>query len=213
MASFDDLYALIEPELASAPPSVSLRWATLRAARRFAQESRTLRMPCVLDTVARQSLYQLVANWPVNGGEQAAEQAAVDVIGCRAVEVDGTPYMPASPQTFAQSRGCEEFVVYEPDEIEIFPTPTSAKAGALAATVVLMPKVAATVLPRKLVKLYAEQIAAGAVAILKAMPNEAWSDPVGAREKQAWFDSEISSARAQADMQAMPHGFRVKAYP
>jgi len=214
MAALDEIYELILPQLAGAPPDPALRWAVVRAARRFCQESRALRMPVTVDLVAGTAAYRLVPNWPVSDVDAAAEREAVDVIGVQAVEVDGRPYTPRLPQTFSQlGSACGVFVIYEPDEIEIFPTPSESKADGLAATVVLVPKISATTLDRKLRVQYADQVSTGALALLKAMPNEAWSDPKGAADSEASFRADIGIARARSDMQALPHGFHVRAYP
>lgn len=213
MAALDEIYELILPQLAGAPPDIALRWAVVRAARRFCQESRALRMPVTADLVAGTAAYRLVPNWPVSDVDSMAEREAVDVIGVQAVEVDGRPYTARLPQTFSQlGDACGVFVVYEPDEIEIFPTPSESKSDGLAATVVLVPKIAATTLDRKLRVQYADQVGTGALALLKAMPNEAWTDPKGAADAEKSFGADIGIARARADMQALPHGFHVRAY-
>lgn len=206
MASFDSIVALVRPQAALCP-EVSLRWAILQAARRFCQETRYLRRPIVLDQALGYGRYKLVPNWLALNTDQEVERDALDVIGIKAVEVDGVPLTPDSPERFPQTYGAGRVVIYEPDEIEIFPWTDAAVSQAIAAQCILRPKIDATVLPTSIVTLYADQIAYGALSLLKQMPSSAWSDPPGAARSAAEFTKAIGMARYRADRQGSPRGF------
>lgn len=212
MAVLDDVLDLMRPHLGGGCPEISMKWAALQAARELCREARCLRRTIEIDTIAGYSRYRVEPNWLAITDEQVADRAAVEVIGFKAVEVEGTPCDPEGPESFRQTEGDGYVVIYEPDEIEIFPAPSTSSTGALRVNSILSIKAAATVIPSQLGPRYRDLIASGARAVLEEMPNETWSNPSMATWRRQQFMTGIASARTRADMQARPRGFRVKAY-
>lgn len=211
--SLDPVLDAIRPEVGGDCPEPTLQWAALRAARQFCQESRALRRTLVLDIKSGLRIYRLEPNWLALTDAALADRDAVEVIGVKAVEVGGVPYDPAGPEQFREDGGGGLVVIYEPNVVEIFPSPPADVPSGLKVSAVLRPKREATLLPERLTTMYCEQIARGAIAVLKGMYNESWSDSKGAADKQSEFVDDIGIARARADIQGRPRGFHVKCYP
>lgn len=212
MAVLDDVLDLMRPHLGGGCPEISMKWAALQAARELCREARCLRRTIEIDTIAGYSRYRAEPNWLAITDEQLAQRDAVEIIGFRAIEVEGTPYDADGPEAFSQRDGGGRAVIYEPDEVEIFPEPTESLAAGLRLNAVLSIKASAALIPEQLGSRYRDLIASGARAILEEMPNETWSNPQAAAWRRQQFVTGIASARTRADMQARPRGFRVKAY-
>lgn len=213
MATYDAILDLVRPQLALAP-EVSMRWATLMAMRRFCQESRYWRETVTLDVNLGQERYKLLRNWLAITQDQLDERDNAEMVGIQAVQVDGEPYEFSGALAQRQQGSSGRYAVaYPPDEVSIFPLPDSTIASGLQVSVVVRPKPNATVLPQDVVTMFAEQIGGGALAILKRMKGEPWSDAAGAIEHESVFRDEIAIAQANADRQHRPRGFRVKAHP
>ncbi len=196
--SFDPVTALMRPRLEA--PEPTMEWAALEAARQFCTKARAYRDFVVLDLKAGYPTYTLVPNVFVLTDQDVEARDAVEVIGVESVEVDGIPYDPASPEsTGRDSDGV--YVYYPMDTVQIFKPPEADLVSGLRVRVVLRPKPMATGLPDRLTARFASEIATGAVALLKEMPEEAWSDPRGAALSGAMFEEFVSNERVKADLQ------------
>ncbi len=207
MSGLDAILDVMRPQVADCP-DVSLIWAAMQAARQLCREARCYRHTVAVDIRAGYGRYRLVPNWFAFTDEATAERDSVQVIGVKAVQIGGVPYEPSSPEEFNAPDGYGRVVIYEPDEVEVFPVPAVDRDGGLTVNCVLNLKASATMIPFALQALYGDQIAKGGIAALKAMPNVAWSDPRGAAGIKAEFDADIAMARFRADKQGRPRAFR-----
>lgn len=182
-----------------------MRWGIQQAVRQFCQHTRYLRESIVISQVAGQSRYKLAPNWLAITQEDLDYRNSLDVIGVKAIEVDGSPFRQATPELASGSSGV--YVLYEPDEVVIFFASDSSKPGNIEVSCVLRPKIDTFIVPASIATLYAGQVANGALARLKMMPNEAWTDMNGAALNNALFNTEMDLARFRADRQGATKGF------
>lgn len=213
MATLDPILDLIRPQIALCP-EVSMQWATVMAARRFCHETRFLRESSLVDTVAGQQRYRALKNWEVPTPDLQSIRDNVEIVGIYSVEInDVFPYGFSSPREFPQSTlGNDLVILYPPDEFAVFDDALETKTAGIKVDVIVQPIIGASVLPDRLIVLHNWRIVLGAVAILKGMHNEAWSDKPGSLEKESEFRDEIGIAQARSDMQHRPRHFRVKPY-
>lgn len=213
MATLDPILDLIRPQIALCP-EVSMQWATVMAARRFCQETRFLRETSLVDTVEGQQRYRAVKNWDASTPELAQIRDNVEIIGIYAAQVGAdAPQGFSSPREFPQTITNNDLcILYPPDQVAIFDANIGTTQYGLRLEVILQPVVAATVVPDRLITLHDRRIATGAIAILKAMHNEAWTDKPGSLDSESEFRDEIAIAQVRSDMQHRPRMFRTVPY-
>lgn len=92
----------------------------------------------------------------------------------------------------------------------LYVTPTPNEAGKVATLLcAFAPRFTASVLPDVLVGRYAEAVASGALAILKRMPGNAWTDPQGAVTAYQLFQLRKAEARIEYESGRVAGSLRV----
>lgn len=214
MAGYAEVLDLMRPMLGGSCLDVSLRWAALQATRRLCQTSRCYQRSLHVSAAAGYTRYQVtLADWLVVTDAEETERDNAEILGIKELQVGCDPYVAAGPASFRDSSGRDVAVYYPPDQFEIFAVPTRDVVDGIKVQTILRPKLGATELPAMVIALYAEQIARGAVGMLKLQPNEAWSDPAYGAALDSQFRTDVALATADADRQYRARGFRVKAYP
>lgn len=103
---------------------------------------------------------------------------------------------PRGAMKWGVSKGEPSHYALLPNFIEIAVDPTPVAVATLTLSAALAPTLAATTLPDLLVDRHFEAISEGAKAVLKRMPNQAWSDPASAQMHAALAAKAAHDARA-----------------
>lgn len=86
----------------------------------------------------------------------------------------------------------------EPDKYILVPKPSSAIVDAIYLKVVLKPSQDCATLPDNLLEEYKQVIINGALAMIKAEVEKAWSDPQGAAMRNSFYENAIGPAKTRA---------------
>ena len=176
-------------------PTITLRRAYVRALREWCQQTQWLRTAVSGSTVADTRQYSL-GNDPY-----------LDVIGILAMQgsqsqSQGIQYWPIVPSDSGQwdpnmNPGMPVRYQYVAEaQFAVDPLPDAVYG--LLITLIVQPKEGATQIPAAPLLKYSNEIEAGALAYLLAVPGQPWSDPQGAVVQGKAFRSGISNGKAEA---------------
>ena len=176
-------------------PTITLRRAYVRALRDWCKQTQWLRTAVSGVTVANSRQYSL-GNDPY-----------LDVIGVFAMQgsqsqSQGIEYWPIVPSDSGQwdpnmQPGMPVRYQYLPEaQFAVDPLPDDAYD--LLITLIVQPKEGATQIPAAPLLKYSNEIEAGALSYLLAVPGQPWSDPQGALLQGRVFRSGISNGKAEA---------------
>ena len=176
-------------------PTITLRRAYVRALREWCQQTQWLRTAVSGFTIADARQYSL-GNDPY-----------LDVIGILAMQgsqsqSQGIQYWPIVPSDSGQwdpnmNPGMPVRYQYVAEaQFAVDPLPDAVYG--LLITLIVQPKEGATQIPAAPLLKYSNEIEAGALAYLLAVPGQPWSDPQGAVVQGKAFRSGISNGKAEA---------------
>lgn len=176
-------------------PTITLRRAYVRALREWCQQTQWLRTAVSGSTIADARQYSL-GNDPY-----------LDVIGVFAMQgsqsqSQGIQYWPIVPSDSGQwdpnmQPGMPVRFQYLPEaQFAVDPLPDAVYG--LLITLIVQPKEGATQIPEAPLLKYSNEIEAGALSYLLAVPGQPWSDPQGALLQGRVFRSGISNGKAEA---------------
>jgi hypothetical protein len=179
-------------------PTVTLRRAYMRALREWCQQTQWLRTNVPGATVADIAQYSL------------GNDPQLDIVGIFAMQASlVTTASAAGPSIWglaaSDSSGWNPNVqpeqptryCYLPEaQFAIYPTPD--QVYNLSITVILAPKEGAVQAPQAPLQKYSNDIEEGALAYLRDIPGEPWSDKAAAVMNQRAFQSGISNGKAEA---------------
>ena len=199
MATHDALYPLILPDVPQcAFPTVDT--AINRAAQEFCRGSL-----CWADT-------QTVSLLPNVREYAITVPADADLVVVRRASIDKRMMRGESnaQEIIDRREGFGEPAIYAVLGSTLYVTPTPNEAGKVATLLcAFAPRFTASVLPEVLVGRYAEAIASGALAILKRMPGNAWTDPQGAVTAYQLFQLRKAEARIEYESGRVAGSLRV----
>lgn len=176
-------------------PTITLRRAYVRALREWCQQTQWLRTAVSGSTIADARQYSL-GNDPY-----------LDVIGVFAMQgsqsqSQGIQYWPIVPSDSGQwdpnmQPGMPVRFQYLPEaQFAVDPLPDAVYG--LLITLIVQPKEGATQIPEAPLLKYSNEIEAGALSYLLAVPGQPWSDPQGAVAQGKAFRAGISNGKAEA---------------
>lgn len=215
MAQLSSLLPLVRVHVNGCPtPTIlaQLQWAT----REFCRRSRFLRQSVEFPVARGLTLYPL-----------ASTIAETEMFEIDAVTVDGAPLEPTGPKEVAPDALASEPVetddetgepIYQsaepthywhepPSDLLLWPTPS--KAGAGAASLILLPELGSALLPDAIARKYSDAISYGAMSQLFLMPGSTWSNPAMAEVYDRRFGAEIENAKSEAARQHRRRNYRV----
>ena len=175
-------------------PTITLRRAYVRALREWCQQTQWLRTAVSGFTIADARQYSL-GNDPY-----------LDVIGVFAMQgsqsqSQGIQYWPIVPSDSGQwdpnmQPGMPVRFQYLPEaQFAVDPLPNAVYG--LLITLIVQPKEGATQIPEAPLLKYSNEIEAGALSYLLAVPGQPWSDPLKAAQNEKVFRSGISNGKAE----------------
>jgi hypothetical protein len=178
-------------------PSTTLRHAYMRAYREFCQQSQWLR------TNIPGATTPLVSQYAMGNDPQ------LDIMGIFAMQGTRTANTPPGPQTFtitvsdsanwdpnfpAQQPNCYQYI--PEGQFALYPTPDIIYP--LLITLIIAPKEGAVNVPESPLVKWSNDIEAGALEYLLALPGMPWTDKATALAKGKEFRSGISNAKTDA---------------
>lgn len=191
MAALTDLRPRVQPHVPGCPlPMIDA--AIIDALIDFCNRSRAYRFsPAEIDVVASTAIYA-VSDLP----------AETEIAWLLAAELDDipidTPDTGSVPQSYATEEGTPSMaVVVSATEIALRKVPS--EAGGLRVRLALRPTLTAITFPDEFNALFREQIAAGALARLYAMPKKPWTATELVEDSRNQFDQAILDASYRAD--------------
>jgi hypothetical protein len=191
MAALTALRPKVQPHVSGCPLPV-IDDAILDAVIDFCNRSRAYRF-----TPAEITVVASTANYTVSGLPTGTEIAWLLAAEYDDLPID-TPDTGSIPQSWATEEGeVTAAVMYSATQIGLRKVPDEAQT--LNVRLALRPSLAATTFPDEFNALYREQIAAGALARLYAMPKQPWSAPELVADCRNQFDDCILAAEFRAD--------------
>lgn len=178
-------------QLVRQAPNATLIGAYIRAARKFCRETRWYRATLAGVTEADTRVYSL------------GSDPYLEVLGLKAVSAEpvgggkATPLGVSNTTTWVEggTPGTPRRYAYVPEaQVALDPIPDAVYP--LTLTLVLQPKVGATVVPDGLLVKWDQTLQHGALAYLFDIPGMPWSDPLKSDMNRRAFQSGINNARA-----------------
>ena len=183
----DNLFGGVIVEATDCPEALALLMLS-RSAREFCTESGIWEED--LEPI------QLVAGAPEYDLDPQETGEVVRVVSATLDGADIDTTIPNDlPPTWRTDTGTPTAVMIEVETVRPYPTPTS--AGTLVIRAALRPKLGTTSIPRAIEE-WGEEIAAGALARLKAQADKPWSDRGAVAAYRETFKDAISAAQARA---------------
>jgi len=178
-------------------PTPTLRHAYMRAFREFCQQSQWLRTNIPGLTVANTPQYSM------------GNDPQLDIMGIFAMQGTRNANTPPGPQTFPivpsdSSNWDPNFPAQQPNRYQYIPegqfalNPTPDIVYPLVITLIIAPKEGAVNVPESPLIKWSNDIEAGALEYLLALPGMPWTDKVTATAKGKEFRSGIANAKADA---------------
>jgi hypothetical protein len=174
-------------------PTPTLVQAYRDAARKFCGESRWLRRELSVAIIAGQRDYALVAP----AGEPLLEIIGARVVTARSSSGRAHIVNPSDPMGWTPSMqpGRIASFAYVPEaSIAVWPLPR--EDGELIVTVECQPTMAALHVPDDLLSKWDQKLSDGALAYLRALPGQPWTDKEDAVRRAASFQASINNAKA-----------------
>jgi len=176
-------------------PTATLRRAFVRALREWCQQTQWLLMTLQGSTVANQQQYSL------------GDDPQLDIIGVKAISASQTgptgiqtwPLVASDSTTWDPNMpaGLPTKYCYIP-EAQFALQPIPSLVFGLTLTIILQPKEDAVNIPQAPLMKYSNEIEAGALAYLLAVPGQPWSNPAEAARREREFRAGISNGKADA---------------
>jgi len=194
-------------------PTATLRRAFVRALREWCQQTQWLLITLQGATVANQQQYTL------------GDDPQLDIIGIKAIQATMTgstgiqtwPLVTSDSTTWDPNMppGLPTKYCYIPEaQFALQPIPNAVYG--LTLTAILQPKEDAVNIPQAPLLKYSNEIEAGALAYLLAVPGQPWSNPTESARREREFRAGISNGKADAQrafnvgpMRARPRQFLV----
>lgn len=198
MKPLSAFYPYILPFVPGCPDPVADR-AIVDGAIEFCRASRVLIETLdPIDTVAGQSEYDLQPTDPQNVVSQVVRAWYLDQ-ELTPVSDDNVGNVLAFRGTVGSltADASSPQVMFEPSlrVLGVYPVPTVSETGAISVRAVLVPARAATSLADELYEDWPEAIANAALKRIKQIPNQPYSDLVGAENRMKMLESNINEAR------------------
>lgn len=176
-------------------PSATLRWAYVRALRRWCHETMWLRLEIEGSTVANQAEYPI-------GNDPHLEIIKIQKIEAAQQNGNNPPtYWELAPANALYwnpniAPGMPLQYQYQPEaNFLLWPIPSIVYG--LTVTAIVQPKEGAVNIPEAPLLKYSQQIEAGALAYLLMIPGQKWTDKEEARVQERIFTSGISNGKAE----------------
>lgn len=198
MANLSSLYSSVRL-YAQQCPDATIDKFLIEAVREFCRESWYYQQTEFINQVVDTASYTLV---PANGAE---------IISVESVEQDENYLLPLTERDATGPNGNVTGFRFEPpNTITIYPTPTESITNGLEVREVIMPPENTTTIPDSVYRNFKETIAAGALANILMIQNEAWTNPELATEKLRQFIIGINKAKGDRKRDFRPGPIRVR---